>query len=229
MMHSKRKFYPGFTLVELAVSIVISLIVILAVGVLFASGFDTWQQTYKSTHDQVEEDSLSLSTAFGQIGRMANLNNYIIYTRAGNTFTPVTSATPNVDTVVSGDAVEFRYWDVPLNAGDTNHLLDVTKTATAYALFYLDNGKIKVDYGPYNSATNTGAIPTGGGARNTANIHTTTLARNVTADVGIKIFSHTMLNGLGKGCIRVDAILTDPDGHTIKVMTSVLLRNMWPR
>jgi len=27
--------------------------------------------------------------------------------------------------------------------------MDVTKTATAYALFYLDGEKLKVDYGPY--------------------------------------------------------------------------------
>jgi hypothetical protein len=157
---------------------------------------------------------------------MANRNNYVIYNKTGSTYTPVTSATPAVDTVVSGNAVEFRYWDVPLDSGDTHLLMDVTKTATAYALFYLDSGQIKVDYGPYPP----GGVPTGTGNRNTSNINTLILARNVTADPNISIFSHTTISGLGKGCVRMNAVLTDPGtGDKTKVMTSVLLRNMWPR
>jgi Tfp pilus assembly protein PilE len=230
MKHNNRKFYSGLTLIELVVAMSISLMLVLVVGALIVSQTQAWQQTYNKAHSQIQEDSLMLATAFGKMGRMANRNNYVIYGIAGTTFTPVVSATPNVDTVVSGDAVEFRYWDVPLDSTDSHQLMDVTKTATAYALFYLSNGQIKVDYGPYNWATNVGAIPTGGGTRNTAGINTLVLANNVTADPNIKIFSHTTVSGQGYGCVRMNANLTDPSsGDKIKVMTSVLMRNMWPR
>jgi hypothetical protein len=150
----------------------------------------------------------------------------MIYTIAGSTFTPATSATPGVDTVVSGDAVEFRYWDVSLDVTDTYNLMDVTKTATAYALYYLAGGQLKVDYGLYPP----GGIPAGGGPRNTANVTTMVLARNIAAVPGLGMFSHTSLNGIGKGCIRINAVLTNPDdGEQIKVMTSVFMRNKWPQ
>jgi hypothetical protein len=127
---------------------------------------------------------------------------------------------------VSGNAVEFRFWDVELDETDSHKVMDVTKTATAYALFYLKDGQLKVDYGPYPP----GAVPAGGGNRNTSNITTTVFAENVSTDPGIGAFSHTTLNGVGQGSVRINITLTDPaDGESIKVMTATLMRNIWPR
>jgi prepilin-type N-terminal cleavage/methylation domain-containing protein len=227
MRHNNRKFYPGFSLIELMLAVAISSILVLVVGVLIVSGSRSWQQTYTSAHRQSEEDATAVTMAFGSIGRMSNRANYVVYKKTGSTFTPAVSPTPTTDTVVSGDAVEFRYWNVNLDTGDTQHLMDITKTATAYALFYLDSGQLKVDYGPYPP----GAVPASGGSRNTSGVNTIVLAHNVSDDpcTGLGAFSHTTLNGIGKGCVRIDIILTDLDGQQVRMMTSVLMRNWWPR
>ena len=61
------------------------------------------------------------------------------------------------------------------------------------------------------------------------NISTHILANNVTEDSNIGAFSHTTLNGVGQGSVRIKVILTDPnDQDTIEVMTSVMMRNAWP-
>ena len=226
MRYNNRKFYPGFSLIELMIAMSISSILILVVGVLIVGGINAWRQTYDKAHRQTEEDATAVTMAFGRIGRMSNRSNYVIYNVAGATFTPAVSPTPSQETTVSGDAVEFRYWDVDLDAGDPYGLMDVTKKATAYALFYLDSGQLKVDYGPYPP----GGVPTGGGIRNTSGVNTIVLARNVSTGPSLGAFSHTMLNGIGKGCVRINVILTDPDsGEQIRVATSVLMRNIWPQ
>jgi len=226
MKHSNRKFCSGFTVIELVIAMLISFILLLVVGILIVSSTNAWQQTYEKAHKQLEEDATAVTLAFGSIGRMSNRTNYVIYNVAGTTFTPATSTTPSVDTVVSGDAVEFRYWDVSLDSEDTYNLMDVAKTATAYALYYLDEGQLKVDYGSYPP----GGIPVGGGGRNTTSVNTRILARNIAAVPGLGMFSHTSLNGIGKGCIRINAVLTDPSNNEqIRVMTSVLMRNKWPQ
>ena len=230
MRYNNRKFYPGFNLIELMIAMSISSILILVVGVLIVGGINAWRQTYDKAHRQTEEDATVVTMAFGRIGRMSNRSNYVIYNVAGATFTPAVSPTPSQETTVSGDAVEFRYWDVDLDTDDTHDLINVTKKATAYALFYLDSGQLKVDYGSYDWVTNTGAVPTGGGLRNTSNINTIVLARNVSTSPSLGAFSHTMLNGIGKGGVRINVILTDPDsGEQIRVATSVLMRNIWPQ
>jgi len=228
MRCNKRKFRPGFNLIELIIAMAISAILALVVGVLMVSGVNAWRQTYEKAHRQSEEDATAVTAAFGGIGRKSNRANgmYIIYTISGSTFTPAVSATPAVDTTVSGNAVEFRYWDVELDTDDTHSLMDTTKKATAYALFYLNSGQLKVDYGPYPP----GGVPTGGGIRNTSGVKTIVLAGNASAGAGIGIFSHTSLSGAGKGCVRMNVILTDPDsGEQNRVMTSALLRNIWPQ
>ena len=160
------------------------------------------------------------------MGRKANRLAYTIYDITGSTFTPAEPETSNPQEVVFGDAVEFRYWDVELDSEDTHELMDVTKMGTAYALFYLDADQLKVDYGPYPP----GAVPDGGGGRNTSDITTTVLAENVSANPNTGVFSHTTLNGVGMGCVRINITLTDPeDGESIKVMTAALMRNIWPR
>lgn len=228
MGNESRKFRSGITLVELTASMVISAMLVSVVGFLLVRGQRVWQQTYDSAHSQIEEDALAVTAAFGGIGRKANRLDYTLYDISYDTFTPAVPQTSDPEEVVSGDAVEFRYWDVELDSEDTHELMDVTKTATAYALFYLDADQLKVDYGQYPP----GGIQDGGGSRNTSNITTMVLAENVTIDDGTDAgaFSHTTLNGIGQGCVRINITLTDPeDGDSIKVMTAAQMRNMWPR
>jgi hypothetical protein len=163
------------------------------------------------------------------MGRRSNRLGYTIYEVNGGTFTPAAPVTSDPQEVVSGDAVEFRYWDVGLDSTDSSDLMDPTKTATAYALFYLEGDALKVDYGPYPP----GAVPEGGGSKNTSGVVTEVLlAENVSTDPNstVDAFSHTTINGIGQGSVRMKVVLTDPeDDEEISVMTATLMRNVWPR
>lgn len=218
----------GVTLIETIIGSIVSVIVILSVGVLVVGGNRAWQSTYNSANKKIKLDADAITIAFGSMGRRANRRNYFIYELNGGVFTPALPQTAN-EVVVSGDAVEFRYWDVELDKTDSQGLIDVGKLATAYALFYLDGDELKVDYGPYLP----GAVPTGGGARNTSGVRTVVLAENVSTDPDPDAagpFSHTTISKEGQASVRINIILTDPtDGETINVKTSTLLRNVWPR
>jgi len=216
-------------MIELLVAMTMNMIVILAVGILLVGGNRAWLNTYNSANKKIKDDALATTVAFGSMGRKANRLAYTIYKIDGGTFEPAVPITSDPEEVVSGDAVEFRYWDVGFDKTDTQNLLDVTKTATAYALFYLDGDKLKVDYGPYPP----GAVPEGSGSRNTSGVITKVLlAENVSTnkDSNVDAFSHTTLNGIGQGSVRINIILTDPeDNESINVMTATLMRNIWPR
>jgi len=95
-------------------------------------------------------------------------------------------------------------------------------------LFYIDGDELKVDYGPYPP----GGVPDDGGARNTTGVTTEVLAENVSIDEDCEVgaFSHTVVNGVGQGSVRININLTDPEtDETVKIVTSTLMRNMWPR
>ncbi len=217
---------PGFSLIEMIVTLVMALIVTLAAGVLLVAGHRVWHQTYYSVHKKIKQDAQAVMLTFGKIGRKSNRIDYRIYKKDGDLFSPVLPEEMDTVEVVSGDAVEFRYWDVELDKSDSHNLIDTSKTATAYALFYLDGDNLMVDYGQYP----TGAVPEGGGLRNSSGIVTNVLAENVSTNGDIGAFSHTVDNGVGKGCVRINIILTDPDdGEQVKVMTATMMRNVWPR
>lgn len=225
MDNTKFKFRGGVTLVELITTMTIASVFVLVVGVLLVAGQRAWEQTYDSAHKRIRQDAVVVMAAFGSMGRKANRLNYIVYDINVGTFTPAVPKGTEPEEVVFGDAVEFRYWDVDLDADDSFELVDVSKTATAYALFYLDGSRLKVDYGQYPP----GAVPDGGGARRTSNVSTVLLAGNVSTNSS-GAFSHTTLNGIGQGSIRISITLTDPDdGDTAEVRAATLLRNMWPR
>lgn len=227
MCSQSKKFRCGFTSIELVITSVISVIIILSAGVLLVGGNRAWQKTYNSANKKIKLDADAITIAFGSMGRRANRLNYFIYKVNGGVFTPALPQTANEE-VVSGNAVEFRYWDVELDKTDSHDLMDVGKLATAYALFYLDGKKLKVDYGPYPP----GAVPAGGGGRNTAGVRTIVLAENVSADPNSDAspFSHTTVSKVGQGSVRINCLLTDPDdGEVINVKTSTFLRNIWPR
>lgn len=224
----KYRFRRGVTLIETVIGSIVSVIIILSVGVLVVGGNRAWQRTYNSANKKIKLDADAITIAFGSMGRRANRLNYFIYKVNGGVFTPAAPQTANEE-VVSGNAVEFRYWDVELDKTDSHNLIDVAKYATAYALFYLDGDKLKVDYGPYPP----GAVPTGGGARNTAGVKTVVLTENASADpdsAAAGPFSHTTISKEGRASVRINIILTDPqDGEIINVKTSTFLRNIWPR
>jgi len=216
----------GFTIIETSISMIVGVILVLVVGVLFFSGNRAWQRTYAAANSRTKQDAIAVSLAFGSIGRQANRLDYMLYTISANVLAPARPETSDPEEVVWADAVEFRYWDVPLDDSDSHNLVDVTKTATAYALFYLDGSRLKVDYGPYPP----GAAPAGGGSRNTSGVTTQVLAENVSAANEGGAFSHTTINSMGQGCVKIDVILTDPiTGETINVSTATLMRNIWPR
>jgi type II secretory pathway pseudopilin PulG len=217
-------FLTGFTLVELTVTMVISLILILAVGIVIVGGQRAWQWTYNTAQKKIKQDAEAVMITFGNVGRKSNRLNYVIYNISGSTFTPALPVGMGEE-VVYGDAVEFRYWDVELDLDDTYDLMNDNKTATAYALFYLDGDQLKIDYGSYPP----GAVPSGGGVRNNAGI-SKVLAENVTTDSPDGAFSHTTESKVGQGSVRINITITDPkDGETINVMTATLMRNIWPR
>jgi prepilin-type N-terminal cleavage/methylation domain-containing protein len=228
MRNMKCKFHSGFTLMELVITMLISPILALVVGILLVSGNRAWQRTFNSTQKQIKQDAQAVTIVFESMARRTNRLGYTIYEVNGNIFTPAVPRTSNRQEVVSGDAVEFRYWNVDLDKTDSYKLMDVAKTATVYALFYIDDNQLKVDYGPYPP----GAVPHGGGIRNASGVTTKVLTDNVSTDSNSNIgaFNHTILNGVGTGCVRINITLTDPeDDEIVRVMTAALLRNIWPR
>jgi len=216
----------GLTLIELVVAVAISVIVVLTVGTLLASGQRSWNRTYSSAFNQIKSDAQAVTIAFGSWGRRSNRVNYTLYNQNNGYFTQALPTTGNPDEVVFGEAVEFRYWDVELDKDDSHGLVDNSKVATAYVLFYFDDDKLKADYGPYPS----GAIPNQKGYRNTTGVSTMTLARNVKRETIEKAFSHTTISGVGQGSVRINIKLVAPDtGETITILTSTMLRNIWPK
>jgi hypothetical protein len=217
-----RRFGCGFTVLELCVSTAVSLVLVLTVAALLVGGNRAYQRTYDSASSKVKEDALETMIAFGSVGRRANRLNYAVYDMSGDTLTPALPKTTQPEEVVFGDAVEFRYWDVPLS----QELMDPKKIATAYALFYLDGDELKVDYGPYPPGARTGS-----GSRNGSGVTTKVLAENASVSEGSGgAFSHTTLNKIGQGSVRISVTLTGPvDKETISVITATLMRNTWPR
>ncbi|MFC1737778.1 hypothetical protein ACFL1G_01865 [Planctomycetota bacterium] len=227
MCSYNKKNCPGVTLIELVIAMLMSSMLVLTVGVLLVSGQRAWQNVYNSAYHEIKQDAQAIRISFGSMGRRSNRLNYTLYEVDGGDFTPVEPEGSSDEEVLYGDAVEFRYWDVELDSEDSHGLLDVSKIATAYALFYLDDTQLKVDYGPYPP----GGIPAGGGSRSNNNVTTVVLSEYVDDDDNDDgIFSHTMVSGTGKGCIRINVTLNDTEtDESIKVMTAALMRNIWPR
>jgi hypothetical protein len=224
--HRRSTFRSGTTLVELMITGAVALVLVLAIGILLDGGNRAWLNTYDVMHSRPNEAAQIVRAAFGALGRRSNRSSYVLYRVDQEVFTPVLADPSQPESVVFGDAVEFRYWDVNLDASDSHNVMDTDRIATAYALFYLEGERLKVDYGPYPP----GAVPAQGGRRNTTGVTTMVLAENVTADPDTGAFSHTASAGVGHGCVRLHVTLTDPDsGDTTTVMTAALMRNIWPR
>jgi len=218
--------HAGVVLVELIVSSVVAIILVFTVGLLLEGSSRAWLRTYKSVHGDTKDKAERIVASFNSLGRRSNRASYVLYRTNQGVFTPAQPEPGHPDSVVFGTAVEFRYWDVPLDSSDSHNLMDAAKLATAYALFYLDGVRLKVDYGSYPP----GAVPAGGGARNTTGVTTMVLAENVSIDPAGGPFSHNTVANAGQGSVRLNITLTDPNtGETADVMAVALLRNVWPR
>lgn len=216
----------GFTLLEMMLSISMGLILLLVVGNLLVAGQNQWNDLYNYSTSKTRTDARNIYRVFGKIGRKSNRLSYALYTKDGNNFYPALPISNSNEEIVYGDAVEFRYWDVELDETDSHDLFNANKEATAYALFYIDDGVLKVDYGPFPPAV----IPAGGGPRNSNGVRTRILAENVCYDEEMGAFSHTTSNGVGLGCVKIDIVLNDPEeDESINVQTATMMRNAWPR
>ena len=219
----------GFTLIEIMVALALGFIVMLPVAMLIQSGYRSWNQAYATTNCESQLDSIATTTSFGSIGRKSNKNDYYVYQVAGATFTtpPVNPLDP--DEILTGQAVEFRYWSTDLD----DAMLTPTSVADRYALFYLDNSQpsnvqLKLDLGTSTGGPTGGAIDASG--RKVASVSTTTLAKHVTSVT----FSHTKKTpaGGGLGCVRMNLIIdpNDPaDKKSKTVIAATYIRNVWPQ
>jgi len=211
-----KRLRNGLSLVELMVTIAISVIPISTIGVLLVSGQHAWNKTYSSAHKKIKDDAKTVTAVFGSIGRKSDRRNCGIYASGADT-TEISVSQPG-DGIARGLAVEFRYWgkEDPRRGRRFNPAASETSTSSSfpgkYARFYLDaDNKLKVDYGPY---------PYNLGKRRVAN--TVVLAENVSE----LQFSRTTLNGVGQGCVRVEMTLTDPlSRETITLKAATLMRN----
>jgi hypothetical protein len=219
MTRHYRTLRSGLTLVELVTAMAISLLTVMTVAIVLQASQHGWVKAYNDANKGIELDAFLTMVDFGSTGRQSNKSDYHVYKlSSGGAYIQVPPPASDPTSVVTGDAVEFRYWDVPLSAT----IMDTTKKATAYRFFYLSGNKLMVDQGPYPP----GALD-GSGHRLTAGVTTQTLAQNVT----YIFFNHTTINavGDGEGSVRMEAKLTDPcDGSFITVRTATLLRNVWP-
>jgi hypothetical protein len=220
---SHRSNRPAFTLVELMATCTIGFIVVMTVGTLLYAGQRQWVRAYRDANIGIQMDALKTMIAFGNIGRKSNKNDYVLYEASGGNLVKVTPPSGQPVDLVAGQAIEFRFWDKELSA----ELMDTKKTATVYALFYLDNKQLKIDRGPYDSITHIGGVDASGRRVTGSDITTTVLAENVTS----LIFAHTTKNtdGDGNGCVRMEAVFTDPcDNRSVTIKAATLLRNVWP-
>lgn len=217
----QRRSSTGLSQIELVVAMAIAFIVMLTTAILVQSGYRGWNQIYNNTNAESRLGALDTMTALGSIGRKSNKVDYRMYKKLSSGYYQRATPLANPEEVVEGNAVEFRYWDGDLRAD----FMDPDVNATTYALFYLDNGQLKINYGPYPPG---GIDEASGTIRSGTGITTTTLTKNISS---VK-FSHTTKNmaGDGKGCVRMKLVITDPNtGLSKTTIAATLMRNVWPQ
>jgi prepilin-type N-terminal cleavage/methylation domain-containing protein len=222
----KRK---GFTLIEVIVAMAAGFIVMMTIAMLVQSGYRSWNQTYRTANSDSRLDSIAATTSFGSIGRKSNKNDYYVYVHhaADTTFTAPPLNLLDPDEILTGQAVEFRYWSTDLD----DAMLTPTSVADRYALFYLDysqpgNVQLKLDTGTSTGGPTGGAINAAG--HRVVSTSTTTLARHVTSVT----FTHTKKTptGGGLGCVRMRLEINDPaDNKSKTVIAATYIRNVWPQ
>jgi hypothetical protein len=232
--HKTRGTRHGLTLIEVVVAMSVAFVVMLTAAMLVSSGYKGWTQVYNNANCEARLGAIEATVALGAIGRKSNKIDYRLYSFNGSKYTRVgVDPASHPDDILTGQAVEFRYWDTELDAD----LMNPDVNATAYALFYLEGDgqlkELKVDYGPYDPPDSPGGINSSG-HRNTTNVSTATLAK----DVNSVEFSHTAKNttGDGYGCVRMKLVITDTknttdtkDDSSKTILAATFMRNVWPQ
>jgi prepilin-type N-terminal cleavage/methylation domain-containing protein len=209
----------GFTLIELVIAVAASTVILLISGVLLESGQKSWERAFRYANSKTQLDALTATITFGQLGRQSNKLDYKLYNLNGSRFMSVIPpAAPGQ--IAEGEAVEFHYWaDEELNSD----IMDTSITGNTYALFYLDDNKLMLNTGPYPP----GGVDAVGYLSSGPEVISSAIAENV---ISLK-FSHTTRNleGKGRGCVRLEMTLRDPDDHSLTTVTAAtLMRNVWP-
>jgi hypothetical protein len=202
-LRDKRRLAWGVTLIEVVITVAISMIPISAVLALLIGGQRSWQKGYNSANRQIEIDGQAAAAIFGRVGRKSDYDNCEIY-----------RITKSSTRLICGEMVEFRYWGNKRTnfAGSRQSSEGSGAGPTEHARFYLDEDKkqLKVDYGSY---------PFGAQRRAARSV---VIADNV-AEVE---FSRVRFNKIGHGSVKMKLTLTDPDdGKTITIMAATLMRN----
>lgn len=120
MRNERRK--NGLTLVELVITMTISTVVLLAVGILLVDGQRGWQQMYHRTNSNVVGEGFVAQKTFDRVIRKASRDHFLVDP--------------------SGQWVEVYYYQ------DSTSL-----TPDRYALFYVSNQNLKVEYGTLDPKT----------------------------------------------------------------------------
>jgi type II secretory pathway pseudopilin PulG len=217
--HEPRATRHGFTLIELVIAVAASMIVLLISGVLLESGQKSWARAFRYANSETQLEAMTATITLGQLGRQSNKLDYKLYNLNGSQFISV-ALPEEPGQVIEGKAVEFHYWaDDELDSD----IMDTSITGNTYALFYLNGNKLLLNTGPYPP----GGVDADGDLFSGPEVTTNTIAENV---VSLK-FSHTTLNldGKGKGCVRLEMTLRDPEDHSLTTVTAAtLMRNVWP-
>jgi len=220
-----KRFSRGFTLIELLIVVAIIAIPLLAVGILLSGSSRVWRKIYEDTNSPIRQDATAVMVSLQNFGRQSNIVNYQVYKIENGAF--LTAVPPFGQSVATGNAVEFRYWEETFNPSNPDaDTLEVANTGTNYALYYLDGKELKVDFG---SVVN-GVGGVSDNSRQTANIISTqTLARDVDLSKTSRLFSHTVVGGKGNGCVNTNLTLTNTQGINIEIKFATMLRSAWPR
>ena len=219
MINNNSKNRHGFTLIEIIIAMTASLVVVLCAGTLIQSGHQAWARAFSYANSTAQLDALTTSITFGSMGRKSNRMDYKVYNIESNKFVPAVASPAGPDVVVTGNAVEFHYWDTDLESS----FMDLDVKGTAYALFYLEGDRLMLDIGPLPP----GGVDGAGNRLEGAYVTTLTLAHNVQT----LEFNHTTrnINSDGRGCIRLNMTINDPNDNTPTTVTAAtLMRNTWP-
>lgn len=214
----------GLSLIELIVALAAGAILILVAGVLLLGSNQAYQQVYNSLHDSIIEDSRVLTMVFGTIGRQSNRSDYSVYTVRSGHF--IESTPPSGESIASGQAVEFHYWDESFtDLYDGTDGMDTNDTGTHYTLFYLSGDELYADYG--RIVNGIGGVYEGG-HNESGLLRRVLLASHVDTSENDELFSHELSGGTGNGCVNMNVTLTNDEGESIEVKTATLLRVTWP-
>jgi len=126
-LYGKRRFVKGLSLIELMITIAISIIPTSLISVLLISGQYSWDKTYSQTNKQIEIEGQLAASIFGRVGRKATRNNC--------SFAKIIK--DGSSDIIRAKEVTFQYW---CTGEATNTMVAET------AKFWLDANQLKVDY-----------------------------------------------------------------------------------